>query len=518
VVWSVPNYFAALPSWYNLFFAVFGTWTLVKYDETRARIWLVAAGVCAGISFLFKLAGLFFVAAALLFLVYREQDLRREASPRGTQPPHVRGPIGARAFSLFSTGALVAFVLALVMLIRDRPTSAGLLHFVLPGAALSGYLVVSEWRLRAGDSGARFVSLLGSVGAIALGLATPIALFLVPYALNSGLAAFFHGVFVLPYERLQWASYPLPPVSSLVAMLPWLLLLAIPLVTRRWLARGARALHCRSPLLAAALAVVCVAGIAYGGSDPVYRAVWSTTRPLVPLAVLIGVTMLFREHRETRPGQRVLFLFSATAAMVSLVQFPYAFGIYFCYAAPTVVLALAAVVGMQARSPRVLHCLTLLFYMGFAVLWLNDGDVRSIGVRHADAGAEARLGNPRSGLRVSGFSAALYQELVAEIHRHTVHGDYIYVTADAPEVYFLAGRRNPTRTFYDFFDSDFAGDTSARTERIMRTLESHGFASWCSNGLVSSLGRRRASSLLRLPVAIRTCAISPGGLRRSWHP
>lgn len=48
VAWSVPNYSAAVPSWYNLFFAIFGTAALLRYIDTRNRRWLFVAGVCGG--------------------------------------------------------------------------------------------------------------------------------------------------------------------------------------------------------------------------------------------------------------------------------------------------------------------------------------------------------------------------------------------------------------------------------------------------------------------------------------
>ena len=70
VVWSVPNYGAAMPSWYNLFFATAGLLALLKYAETRRSRWLVAAGVCGGLSVLIKIVGLYFLAGAGLFVVY----------------------------------------------------------------------------------------------------------------------------------------------------------------------------------------------------------------------------------------------------------------------------------------------------------------------------------------------------------------------------------------------------------------------------------------------------------------
>ena len=40
--------------------------------------------------------------------------------------------------------------------------------------------------------------------------------------------------------------------------------------------------------------------------------------------------------------------------------------------------------------------------------------------------------------------------------------------SDCPEVYFLAGRRNPTRTLFDFVD-----EPRGRTARIVSTIHAH---------------------------------------------
>src|SRR5260370_20363388 len=72
VAWGLPNYAAAMPSWYNLFFATFCLAALLRYIEVQTGRWLLFAGFCGGVSLLFKLSGLYFVAGALLFLLFRE--------------------------------------------------------------------------------------------------------------------------------------------------------------------------------------------------------------------------------------------------------------------------------------------------------------------------------------------------------------------------------------------------------------------------------------------------------------
>ena len=45
-------------------------------------------------------------------------------------------------------------------------------------------------------------------------------------------------------------------------------------------------------------------------------------------------------------------------------------------------------------------------------------------------------------------------------------GAYLYAAPDCPQVYFLSGLRNPTRTFFDFFD-----DPKEKSDRVQRMLE-----------------------------------------------
>ena len=53
--------------------------------------------------------------------------------------------------------------------------------------------------------------------------------------------------------------------------------------------------------------------------------------------------------------------------------------------------------------------------------------------------------------------------------RARAKGGYTWASPDCPEVYFLSGLKNPTRTLFDFFD-----DTTGRTPRILEALEKHG--------------------------------------------
>jgi hypothetical protein len=88
-----------------------------------------------------------------------------------------------------------------------------------------------------------------------------------------------------------------------------------------------------------------------------------------------------------------------------------------------------------------------------------------MGVKYEPDAQTARMTVPRAkGLRVDPETARIYDELGGVIAQHA-HGRYIYATPDSPEIYFLYGFRNPTRTLWDFFD-----DPNGRTEKILAAV------------------------------------------------
>jgi hypothetical protein len=451
VAWSVPNYFAGLPSWYNLFLATFGTLALLRHLDTGRGRWLIVAGLCGGFSFLVKSIGVYYVAAAILFLVYREQ-----VEVTGEQP-------SARFTGVLVVKALGAavFLLLLLALVYSHLAPMEVLHFVLPGGALCGLLLWSEWRDGRGPfrmRAARFGRPLLTFG---VGVLAPIAPFLLPYCLGGSLPELWRGVFVLPQRRLEAAAFPLPPVWTLVAALPITLTLACPVTLPRRLG------HVVLGVVVLLLAAVLVSA----DHESVANAVWYSIRPICPATLIIGCRALGSAGRAaTLPPRRrlELFLLLAVAALVSLVQYPYAHRIYFCYGAPLVILAVVALEASTPGAPTRLHLCLLAFYLLFAITSVHAGNTRGLA---GSPGERATLALDRGGLEVRASDAELYARLVNEIHLHAGPGTFIYATPDCPQVYFLSARRNPTRTLYDFFDQDVARDLTIRTRRILSVLE-----------------------------------------------
>lgn len=448
VAWSVPNYFASLPSWYNLFLATFGVLALLWHVETEGTVWLFVAGLCAGLSILFKVVGLFDVAAVILFLVYREQ-LQASAGGEGRSN---RSP----AFFFWKTVGGAAFLAVLVALVGKRLDLMNFVHYILPEAAIVSFLVWSEWRHGKGTWATRWRGLRRLLVPFALGLIVPLALFSVPYAVRGSLAPLFHGVFLQPFEQIASAhGNAVPGAATLLPAIPYALVLAYFPVVSRW----------RENAFTAALALVFGLGLLFVSSPEVYRTVWYSARSLAVAAALVGCGFLAASGGLTDRKRQEIFLLVCVTALVSLVQFPFSAPIYFCYVAPLAALTIASLVSANPQAPRWVHSCVLVFYLLFALLLTNREYVFDLGIRFARYDADTPLRLPRAGLRVPAADARAYEALVSLV-REKSHGHAIYAGPNCPEVYFLSALPNPTRTVLDFLE-----DFYNRSDALFRFLE-----------------------------------------------
>ncbi len=435
--WSLPQYAAAMPSWYNLFLATFGTAALLRHIETGRRRWLFAAGVAGGVSCLIKIVGLFYIAAVLIFLVYRERTL----------VDSTQGRLDRRwgAYPVAIGAGLAGFVGLLVWLVRGQLAVPEIVHFVLPGAALAAFVT---WECASVEQGGRqrWATLLRLVAPFAVGVAIPVALFVIPYLRAGAAAELWSGVFITPVRRLDFAASGLPAAATLLGALPVALLLGlVPLP--------------RVPARRVVFAILLVALIAFFILSR--HAVWYTIRPLVPLTVIVGVWSLVRHREALSPLRRQqVLLVLCVAALWSLVQFPFARPIYFFYVAPVAAIAVLAVVNARPSHPNAVPypvpSAVLGLYLLFAVVNTHPSREPSVPLTLA-----------RGGLVVGARDAARYDSLVGLLQAHA-SGGYVYAAPDCPEVAFLAGLKNPTRTIWEFLS-----DTIGRTERVLGALDEH---------------------------------------------
>jgi hypothetical protein len=162
-------------------------------------------------------------------------------------------------------------------------------------------------------------------------------------------------------------------------------------------------------------------------------------------------------------------LIVVVTALTSLVQYPYAYGTYFFYAAPLMVLATLYIVASEPYAPKALHAAVLAGAICLVVIRIPQPDPRLLNGFYCPDFPTAALHLERCGLTVYREDARVYQELVALIQSQTPAGGYIYAAPDCPEVYFLSGRKNPTRTFYELFDRR----SDERCARVLELLDRH---------------------------------------------
>jgi hypothetical protein len=453
VAWSVPNYSAAMPSWYNLFFATFGTAALLRYLEAGFRGWLWIAGICGGLSILAKITGLYFVAGALLFFIFREQGLARARTEGSSE----RG----RFYSATMLLGLAAFVTLVAAMIHRVPGMTELLFFLFPSLVLAILLLVRELAGIPGSDRKRFTTLFRMIFPFAAGIAIPIVVFLVPYLLSGFLSPLFNGAFALPTKRFTFATLPAvvpPAVAKLMVLLATLVALSFIALPRR--------------VFAAALAVgLACALLISAKSARTYELAWYCAAISIPAVVLAGAVILQASRfgpKLTVVRQEQLMLLLWVTALTSLVQFPFSAPVYFCYVAPLAFLAASAVFASIDQPPRFVLGTLLVFYLLFAVLRITPGFIYSMGISYSPDLQTERLALARAGgLRTNPSLAELYDRMIPLIQSHA-KGKYIYAAPDCPEVYFLSGLQNPTRTLFEFLDAP-----EGRTERVLKALESH---------------------------------------------
>jgi hypothetical protein len=462
VVWSVPNYPAAMPSWYNLFFATFGTAALLRFAEVGGRRWLFLAGLMGGCSLLAKIAGLYFVAAGLLFLLVHEGM---------TQRTHDH-PHEGRVYRWLIGLGLLGFVGALIILLRRHLVVENVYHFLVPGVGLA----LLTWHVSAGagalPSSRRFQRLWAFSWPFLLGLAIPIAAFVAPNFGAGGIGALLHGVFVRPTTRLTGVSRS---AVEWPAVIPAAILAALLVVAVRS-GRGIRTWG-----TAIVWAVLFPAAAAIGGAEYLYRISWASVSQAIPLVVVAGFVVLARRLNH-KGGDAVRweqsFLLLAVAGLSSLIEFPYSAPVYFCYTAPLALLALIAVLHWVGDPPQPLAGVLVAYYAVFAIVVLNSQSTAELGLTATHGQPLARLELPRGGVRVRARDAAEYRAVVDTLTAHA-QGSYTYAGPDAPEIYFLAGLRNPTPTFFDFLEP-----SEGSADRVLSAVDRHGVTAVVINRFV----------------------------------
>ena len=436
VAWSYPNYPAAMPSWYNLFFATFGAAALLCYLDVRTRRWLFVAGVCGGVSILIKVIGAYYIAGVLLFLAFLEQSESSEGSfgnsPLETTSDEPSEKQSSWSYRLFSVSALLLFLATVIRVLGDRLGMADLYHFVLPSAVVVGLILLGEAGVRAG-SAQRFKTMFHALIPFLSGLATPIVIFLIPYLRSGALWKFISGVTASAVSRSVGLGVVRPlGIEKIVFVLPLVGVLAAAMYWDKF----------QGKLIGAALGL--------GAAVLVFRAtqsfefvlgIWQSVAMLTPLAVLLGAVLVWARRNpdahEKLERQQVVLLISL-AATCTLVQFPFAAAIYLSYAVPLTFLALVAIVSTgKTQCGTYALAAVLGLYLTFGVVSLVPRYIYEI---TWVVGSMQTMQTPRAGgLKIE--EAVFFDQLAGFLREHSPNG-LMFAGNDCPELFFLSGLKN----------------------------------------------------------------------------
>ncbi len=464
VALSIPNYSAPLPSWYNLYFATFGIACLIKYLDGNNRYWIALAGVFGGLSVVVKIIGLYYIAGILLFFTYLEQE---SASNQGAAEFR-----RDKAYIWFLvTGVLLLLAAVGRVLTITTVGAVEIFHFAIPVAVLCAVLLFRERYIDCAlSSHQRLWALLRLIGPFAIGVAIPVIIFLLPYIVFGRLGGLIESVVARPVEGVRHMASGFGVGSSgvegivlsvVLAAVPVLGILATPKVGTSW-GRAA---------IGAGFVVAFVLMLAAGVSQLVYGLVWFSLRSLIPVLAVSGGWLLISAMKKevAPPHSRKIFLLLAVTSFCSFVQFPYPHSTYFFYVAPLGVVLSASLLETLTEHKRNAAIAIIGAFLLYAVAWLNPGFLGDRGYRFVAHQQSSLMDMERGGLRIEQSLNDEYGRVV-ELINALGAGDYIFVSPDSPEVYFLAKRRNPTNVILNVFG---ATTNSVRTKEVLSSIEEH---------------------------------------------
>jgi hypothetical protein len=338
-------------------------------------------------------------------------------------------------------GVILILVLVALAVPITRAGTGEMVRFLLPLGALFAALIWREWKH--GDTTAleRGRALFETLGPFVLGALLPLIVLLGFLLWTGALSQTIDGVLVKPFRRMDSAMMHPPPPTELIYSIGLGLLLAMSA------SRGV------TTIVAIVVAVVLAAVVYLSGSNPRIYAMGVLAAWGLPLLAAAGAAWLLitrgtgSAHRATDAA----VVITAIACATLLVEFPFASPSYLFYTIPLSMVALAAVVGAAGRTPVSVQLVVVIFLLLFGIVRVNPGTAQSFGWRFVETDETVRMKLPRSGLRVRAADAARYEALIGAV-QVLAQERILWAGPDAPEVYFLSGVPNRTRTLFDFLD------------------------------------------------------------------
>lgn len=432
LLWSLPNYPAPMPSWYNLFLATAGVLALLRWAEDGRSRWLFIAGAIGGVSFLVKLSGVFYVAGAALGILAAEI-----ATPSSQSAS--RAGVGLHITLWW---VAVVLVTGLVLAIGAEPHS--LARFVLPLAAILAGLLIATTGSGRDLGGPTLSRVLQVLLPFVVGALAPLLVGVVILIVAGGLEHAIDGVLVRPFRRTGFAAVSPPS--------PLLLFTALPLAWLLWPRSVSWRSSRRGFAILVGLALLLVLVVARD-EPAMYRVVWGAAWSLPVIVGVLGGCLIARNPWRGTPRARLHLPILTVASFAILVEFPFAAPIYTLYGLPLAIIAVVALSEAKPNCRPAFGGLVVAFLVAFGWFHLRPGHPTNLGRMFLAAGDTVALELERAGLRVSGRDARIYRELIGLVDSLSAGRD-LWAGPDAPQVYFYSRMRNTTRTMFDFLDRE----------------------------------------------------------------
>jgi hypothetical protein len=342
--------------------------------------------------------------------------------------------------------------------LRKQLGASEVVNFAVPVLAISVFVIAAEAHTSPSDD------LRGRVRRRAhlmlpfvIGVLVPVGVLAAPFIATGSVGDFVRGVFITPQSRTDFAYVASLPPIHLVWTVPLIAALLAPaVVPRRWSA----------PIALSASGVLVSLVVLSMARETAFDVVFGSAREWTTVLSVAGILALLvgSKSDQRRPLEAPLLLLLSMVAFLALVQYPFGISIYYCYMAPLVVLASVGLVEYLGVGSRFIPILLLGAYAVFAILIVDRGYLVS---QTRDAHTVI-LDSNRASIRVTPAERTEYRRVSELLAEHGA-GRYVYAGPDAPELYFLSDRENPTRALFDFLD-----DTdSARGKSLLHTLKAH---------------------------------------------
>ncbi len=419
-VWAAPCYPASMPTWYVLYTSLTAFFILVRFPR---KYWgALSAGFLIGLGILFKITALYSVIAALWFILLLHTIPRKDR------------------VGLNVVDGLVFIGLSLlpIYVIKLNLNIENLSYFSIP-SLLVGVICFYNRRIIINKS------LIFNLFLLSFGVLIPVSVFAFYYISIGHLNELWNGVWVLPKLRLSYASI-LPP-----SLFYQIIAVIVSLFSFKLIGKVLKKCKdCKTLFLV--LLIFSLLALLLPHFVIIYTWVWPAIK-----CMLLTIVILYIFNIKKLRFKRDVLSWLACGGICLLTQFPYAFKIYFTYIA--ILIFIPFILLLNSSGFRYRYMVTVLFMCFltlWAIKWVNQGKLyRFVEWSYFDIQSlDSSKYIPRASINLELSNQIVYYNLITFIQSKTVENDYILAFPDAPEVYFLSGRKNPRRTFYDFFENN----------------------------------------------------------------